>query len=280
MNADGYRGRLAPTPSGYLHAGHARTFAAAWRRARDAGGRLVFRIEDIDRERSRAEYEAAAREDLAWLGLDWDEGGGRPGPFAPYRQSERHGRHREAWARLADGGWIYPSPVTRREIAMHATGREADGATRFPAVLRGPLPPRGTDPPDPSVNWRFRVPDGRLVAFEDGKAGKRAYRAGEDFGDFLVWRKDGTPSYELAVVVDDRDMAITEVVRGEDLLLSTARQLLLYEALGTAPPRFRHEPLVRDADGRRLAKTAGSVAIRELRERGWTPGEVLAWRAR
>ncbi len=271
-----YRGRLAPTPSGLLHAGHARTFQAAWRRAREAGGRLVFRSEDIDRVRCKPRFEEAAREDLAWLGLDWDEGGGLGGPYGPYRQSERLESHRSAWAELVRGGFLFPAPFSRREIAEESPAVEADGTRMFPHELR----PGGSfdrEHPDREVNWRFRVPDGEVIRFNDTRLGECSFTAGRDFGDFLVWRKEDGPSYELAVVADDHAMFITEVVRGRDLLLSTARQILLYRALGWVPPSFRHEELVCGADGKRLAKTAGSVGIRELRGRGARPEDVLAW---
>ncbi|MFP4356970.1 MAG: glutamate--tRNA ligase family protein [Puniceicoccaceae bacterium] len=280
MSPPPYRGRLAPTPSGYLHAGHARTFAAAWKRARQRNGTLVYRLEDIDRRRSRPEYARAAEEDLRWLGLDWDEGGGRGGPVGPYVQSERIAIHRRIWHGLIAAGRIYPAPFSRRDILRLDPAREADGGIRFPEALRPASAAADPETADPSVNWRFRVPEGRAVRFTDGLLGETVFAAGRDFGDFLVWRREGGPSYELAVVADDIAMGVTEVVRGADLLLSTARQLLLYEALAAAPPVFRHEPLVRDRTGARLSKTAGSVAIRHLRARGWTPSEVLRWEDR
>ena len=272
-----YRGRLAPTPSGLLHAGHARTFLAAWRRAREESGTLVFRLEDIDRERCRPEFEVAAREDLAWLGIDWDEGGGREGDFGPYRQSDRGELHRQVWLQLIRDGWVYPADFSRKEILRHQPRRESDGGILFPDALREAHESGQTAEPNPAINWRFRVPDGEIIEFEDGEKGRQSYVAGKDFGDFLVWRKAGGPSYELAVVADDIAMKITEVVRGEDLLLSTARQLLLYRALGALAPGFRHVPLVCDRAGVRLSKTARSVAIRELRDEGWSPAQILAW---
>jgi len=278
MSPSPYRGRLAPTPSGYLHAGHARTFAAAWKRARERNGKLVYRLEDIDRQRSRPEYARAAEEDLRWLGLDWDEGGGQDGPFGPYVQSDRLATHRRIWHNLIAAGRIYPAPFSRKDILRLDPAREADGGIRFPTELRPSEESIDPDTADPALNWRFRVPEGRAVHFTDGLLGEKTFVAGRDFGDFLVWRREGGPSYELAVVADDIAMAITEVVRGADLLLSTARQLLLYEALAAKPPTFRHEPLVRDRTGVRLSKTAGSVAIRNLRSRGWTPSEVLRWK--
>ncbi len=210
------------------------------------------------------------------MGLDWDEGGSKGGTFGPYRQSERH---REIWRHLVRSGWVYPADYSRKEILERNPGREQDGGWLFPPDLRGKTRVCDAADPDPLINWRFRVPDGEVIEFRDGEKGMQSFVAGEDFGDFLVWRKSGEPSYELAVVSDDRDMRITEVVRGEDLLLSTARQILIYRALEAPPPRFRHVGLVCDAHGKRLSKTARSVAIRHLRKAGWTPQEVLAWKA-
>ncbi|HSH09124.1 MAG TPA: glutamate--tRNA ligase family protein, partial [Oceanipulchritudo sp.] len=231
-----YRGRIAPTPSGWLHLGHAATFRIAWERARQAGGRLVYRTEDIDPDRCRPEYAAGAMEDLRWWGLDWDEGPDCGGPFAPYTQSERLEGFRLAFERLRLAGHIYPSPHSRKEIAgENPVPSPVDGDPLFPVALRPSRLETGSFPPQEEVNWRFRVPDGRSIAFSDQRCGWQCLVAGQDFGDFLVWKRNGWPAYELAVVVDDQAMGITEVVRGEDLLLSTARQLLLYEALGWTP---------------------------------------------
>jgi glutamyl-tRNA synthetase len=266
-----YRGRIAPTPTGDMHVGHARTFVAAWRRAADAGGHLVLRIEDLDPLRCRAECAERAIDDLAWLGVRWDEG--------PVYQSRRRACHEAVWRALRDAGVVYPSHVSRRELrdAAHAPHEDEEGAEPlFPRVLR-PAPGVGRDAASPAgVVWRFRVPDGEVVRFVDARRGPQAFTAGADFGDFVVWRRDDVPAYELAVVADDVAMGITEVVRGDDLLRSTARQLLVYRALGATPPSWYHLPLVRDAAGRRLAKRHGALSIRELRARGLTPAEVLA----
>jgi glutamyl/glutaminyl-tRNA synthetase len=264
-----YRGRIAPTPTGDMHAGHARTFLAAWRRAREANGALVLRIEDLDPLRCRPEYSRHAIEDLEWLGINWTEG--------PVHQSQRRPVYESVWRRLRDAGVIYPSTVSRKELrdAAHAPHEEDDAEPIFPPDLRPPMG-EGRDASSPAgVVWRFRVPDGETVHFVDGLRGPQAFTAGTDFGDFVVWRKDDVPAYELAVVADDVDMAITEVVRGEDLLLSTARQLLVYRALGAVAPSWYHTPLMRDAEGRRLAKRHAPLSIRTLREQGMTPEEVL-----
>ena len=296
-----YRGRLAPSPTGYLHIGHALTFHAAWPRARDAHGTLVMRMEDLDTERSRAVYADAAYEDLRWLGMAWQEGPDVDGPFAPYQQSRRGDFYRSAWRRLFAGGFIYPCRCSRKDLASALTaphervpGASDEGPTDEPlddepiypgtcrpGTCRPPLHEAtseallaGADSPGP-MNWRFRVPDGEAIEFIDGNLGPQRFLAGVDFGDFLVWRRDGEPSYQLACVVDDAAMQITEVVRGADLLKSTARQILLNRALGYANPAWFHCRLVTDSSGKRLAKRHDAFSIRALRERGMTPEEVL-----
>lgn len=272
-----YRGRIAPTPTGYLHLGHARTFWIAMERAREAGGRLVYRNEDIDPQRCKAEYTAAAIEDLHWFGCRWDEGPDLGGPHAPYDQSQRTARFLEAWKRLRDSGHIYPCDKSRKDVAQATLAPHVEDAGNEPIYPEAWRPPHGTGrvvaEPGP-VNWRFRVPAAREIVFDDGRLGPCAFTGMQDFGDFLVWRKDGAPAYELAVVIDDHAMQITEVVRGEDLLISTARQILLYEALGSKPPEFYHTPLLCDPGGQRLAKRHRSLSLRELREGGHTPEQL------
>ena len=266
------RGRLAPTPTGLLHVGHARTFALAAARAAEAG--LVLRIEDLDRPRCRGEFVAAAVEDLRWLGLDWTEGPDVGGPHAPYEQSGRTAWYLEVWRRLEAAGAIYPSPHSRRDVEEAATAPHGpDAEPIFPPALRPARRDRAAEPG--GVPWRFRVPDGRTLEFHDAVQGTVRRTAGVDFGDFVVWRRDDLAAYELAVVADDHAMQIAEVVRGADLLTSTARQLLLCEALGWVAPAFCHAPLVCDAAGRRLAKRSGGLAIRDLRAAGWSPADVL-----
>lgn len=282
-----YRGRLAPTPGGYLHRGHAATFFCAWQRCRDVGGTMVLRMEDLDLQRCLPQYSQAAIDDLRWLGLDWDEGPDRGGPHAPYLQSGRISGYLDAWQRLRDLGWIYPCLRSRREIREYC-GR-ADAWSRltaphedeespeplFPAAWRVSADEARSHATPEGANWRFRVPDGSQIDFIDGHYGQQSYVAGIDFGDFLVWSRDGIPAYELAVVVDDHAMHISEVVRGADLLKSTARQILIYRALGWPPPAFYHCPLVRDAAGRRLAKRTDALALRTLRQQGLQPEDVL-----
>ena len=272
-----YRGRIAPTPTGRLHLGHARTFALAHDRARAAGGTLVFRIEDIDYRRCSPEYARAALADLRDLGLDWDEGPDVGGPHAPYEQSRRTPIFLETWRRLRDAGVIYPCRRSRRDVeaALGAPHAEDDAEPIFPPEWR-PEPGFGRDFEEPGDwNWRFRVPDGETLAFHDARQGHRQFKAGADFGDFVLWRRDGVPAYELAVVADDIAMGITEVVRGADVLKSTARQLLVYRALDATPPAWAHAPLICDSAGRRLAKRTAGLTIRELLDRGVPPSAIL-----
>jgi glutamyl-tRNA synthetase len=262
-----YRGRLAPTPSGYLHLGHASTFLIAAERAQKANGELILRIEDLDQARCNKHFELAIIEDLRWLGIQWSEGPDGGGMNGPYRQSERQPFYFQAWQKLNERGCIYPCHQSRKDIQGALNAPHSDTAeVIFPVELR----PNSWKPcNEPSMqNWRFRVPDGRVITFIDGLKGCVSFKAGVDFGDFLVWRKDGFPSYELAVVTDDYTMAVSEVVRGEDLLVSTARQLLLYEALSWPHPQYVHCPLVLDSTGKRLSKRDSSTTLRHLREEG------------
>ena len=357
-----YRGRLAPSPTGYLHLGHARTFWVAWRRARAAHGKLIFRNEDLDYQRCKPEFAQAMYEDLRWLGLDWDEGPdlsfqagkiGEPGDldlgdtvsnvvsrgssvshgrtggggFGPYSQSERRSFYLDAWRKLRDSRFIYPCTCSRKDLeralsAPHEEplhGAESNRGAQAPSPAdaderssqpraatvqfstEGPssrspdgtvqsaaaddeLPYPGTcrnkiatakDYDSPAgVSWRFKVPDGEMISFDDGYFGHQEFVAGRDFADFLLWRRDDIPAYQLAVVVDDAAMQITEVVRGADLLKSTARQLLLIRALGYPVPAYFHCPLLRDEKNVRLAKRHDALSLRALRAQGADP-EVL-----
>jgi glutamyl-tRNA synthetase len=264
--AEKYIGRLAPSPTGYLHLGHARTFWLAQERARAAGGSLVLRMDDLDRARCRPEFNEAVLADMAWFGLRWE------GP--PVYQSERLPLYQQALDRLRASGLVYPCICSRQDVARALTAPHAgDDEPIYPGTCRERI--FSTEElSSRQVNWRFRVPDGQPVSFVDGRSGEHRFAAGTDFGDFVVWRHDGFPSYQLAVVVDDAAMSITEVVRGEDLLRSTARQLLLYEALGFRGPTFYHCELMLDEHGRRLAKRYDALSLRQLREAGKTPDEL------
>jgi glutamyl-tRNA synthetase len=277
-----YRGRLAPSPTGLLHIGHARTFWIAAQRAIENHGTLILRNEDLDPQRSRAEFARAMIEDLLWLGIRWSEGPDCGGAYGPYSQSERRAHYLEAWRRLRDGGCLYPCICSRKDLAQAASAPndvETDDEPVYPGTCRNRRDAANFMEPA-GVNWRFRVPKGEEVEFADLNLGRQRFVAGADFGDFLVWRRDDVPAYQLAVVVDDAAMRITEVVRGADLLKSTARQLLLtralgYAGLGYAAPDYFHCELVRDAAGVRLAKRHDALSIRHLRESGMTAEKVL-----
>ena len=287
--APAYRGRLAPSPTGLLHLGHARTFWIAAQRAASHGGPLILRNEDLDAQRCRAEFVDSILEDLKWLGIQWAEGPDCGGPFAPYSQSARRGHYLQAWKSLREQELIYPCTCSRKDVAQAASApNDSDDEPVYPGKCRpgaefeaARFRHRGTaeaavaTPAEPrGMNWRFRVCDGEEVCFTDLHLGPQRMVAGRDFGDFIVWRRDDVPAYQLAVVVDDAAMQITEVVRGSDLLKSTARQILLLRALGFSVPAYYHCDLVRDKAGARLAKRHDALSIQKLREIGRTAEEV------
>jgi glutamyl/glutaminyl-tRNA synthetase len=271
-----YRGRLAPSPTGFFHQGHARTFWMAYQRALKSRGVLVLRNEDLDRDRCRPELVAAMFEDLKWLGIEWQEGPDVQGTFAPYSQSQRLEQYQSSWRKLRDGGYVYPCTCSRKDLAGMASAPHDDNdeplysgkcrlASGSIAILTEPT----------GANWRFRVPEGEVIEFVDVQQGQQRFIAGKDFGDFLVWRKDGVPSYQLACAVDDAAMQITEVVRGQDLLKSTARQLLIFRALGLNAPDYLHCELMKNEQGQRLAKRHDALSLRALREQGVTPEQIV-----
>jgi len=274
-----YRGRLAPSPTGHLHLGHARTFWIAALRAKRSQGTLILRNDDLDAARYRMDFAAAMLEDLRWLGLSWAEGPDVGGPFAPYDQSLRLPLYRRALEVLHARGAIYPCSRSRRDV-IEAAGAPHEGGSDDEPLYPASFRPRAGSPTPPlqskiTVNWRLRVPDGETLRFVDTRLGAQQAVAGVDFGDFPVWRKDDCPSYQLACVVDDAAMGITEVVRGEDLVRSTFRQLLIYRALGKQAPAFHHCPLMKDENGVRLAKRHDALSLRRLRERGERPEDIL-----
>lgn len=264
-------GRLAPSPTGALHLGNARTFLLAWLSVRSRGGTLLLRIEDIDGPRVKPEASAQVLEDLAWLGLDWDG--------MPVRQSERLAGYEAAAQRLVTAGFAYPCVCTRREVEEAASaphevgldgpvypgtcrGRFADLASALAATGRAPA-------------LRYRV-DAAAVPFTDLFRGAEA---GAIAGDFVIQKRDGGPAYQLAVVTDDAAQGVTEVVRADDLLPSTPRQLLLYRALGLREPHFAHLPLVVGGDGLRLAKRHGDTSLRHLRAQGVAAAAIVGYLA-
>jgi len=265
-----YCGRLAPSPTGLLHLGHARTFWIAYERARQNGGKLWLRDENLDPLRSRAEFAQAMREDLYWLGIAWDD---------ELRQSDRIPRYRDAMRQLLQAGFAYPCSCSRRDLQQATQApHEDDDEPLYSNRCR----PGSSDLSTldrvlvSNSNYRFRIADGDPVAFRDNHAGPQSFTPGVDFGDFLIWRKDGLPSYQLACVVDDAAMGITEVVRGRDLLKSTARQILLQRALTLQTPAYFHTDLMRDAAGQRLAKRHDALSLRAMREAGLTPADARA----
>jgi glutamyl/glutaminyl-tRNA synthetase len=271
-----YRGRLAPSPTGLLHIGHACTFWTAYQRALKHNGTLVFRNEDLDPQRSKPEFAQAMMEDLRWLGIRWQEGPDVGGPFASYEQSRRRDLYVATWRKLRDGGFLYPCTCSRKDLATSvAAPNEGDDEPLYPGRCRDRVGEAARHEVPVGMNWRFRVPDGEAVAFDDLRQGRQRFVAGQDFGDFVVWRRDDVPAYQLAVVADDTAMHITEVVRGADLLKSTARQLLLIRALGLSIPAYYHCDLIRDEGGTRLAKRHDALSLRALRQQGHTPPDVL-----
>lgn len=268
--------RLAPSPTGALHLGNARTFLITWALARQRGWRIILRLEDLDGPRVKPGAIEGAIETLRRLGMDWDEG--------PIIQSHDPEPYRAAMRALARRGMVYPSELSRSEIEAAASAPqdnapgEGAGEVRFPPELRPREFPR--DFTDEAMNWRFATPE-RTVEFVDEFAGPKRARPCESIGDFVVWTKRAQPAYQLAVVVDDARQGMTHVVRGDDLLDSAARQLLLYEALGLGPiPAYTHLPLVVGADGRRLAKRHGDTRLDTYFARGVAPERIIALLAR
>jgi glutamyl-tRNA synthetase len=268
----GYVGRLAPSPTGAQHVGNARTYLLAWLAARSRGGRVVLRIEDIDSPRVKPGAAAQAQDDLRWLGLDWDEG--------PHVQTQRLPLYEAALARLREQELVYPCTCSRADVerAASAPHAEHEGPV-YPGTCAGRRAADAAALTGRSFAWRFRAA-ARDWTFTDGICGKMILPAATLGGDFVVWKAVGTPAYQLAVVVDDAANGVTEVIRGDDLLPSTPRQLQLYAALGWRPPAFAHVPLVVGPDGRRLAKRHGDTRLSALRAAGVRPKALLgllAW---
>jgi glutamyl-tRNA synthetase len=271
----GYRGRFAPSPTGDLHLGSAATALVTWLAARADGGRLILRVEDIDGPRVVAGAEERQLEDLRWLGLDWDEGPDRGGAHGPYRQSQRAPHYEEALRRLGDRGLLYFCDCSRTEVQRIASAPHAgEEGPRYPGLCREKgLAPRAWRRP-PAL--RLAVPEQTVVTFLDRFQGEQRQQVFEAVGDFVLKRGDGVYSYQLAVVVDDLAMGVTEVVRGSDLVDSTPRQILLAELLGGTAPYYAHAPLVVSSDGSRLAKRARGVAPRDHRAAGRSAAAVVA----
>ena len=281
MGGERYVGRLAPSPTGALHLGNARTFMVAWLRARQAGGKLILRTEDLDHPKHKAGAAAQAIGDLRWLGFDWDE---------EYVQSSRTELYAAAIRKLCEKGLAYPCVCSRRDVEAVQSAPHDGDQLHYPGTCRdrfaswkdalahlNPNPHDGGPLRLPC--WRFRVADGSVVSFGDVFAGRYSMDVGARLGDFPLARDENGAGYALAVVVDDADMGVTEVVRGDDLLPATPQQILLYRALGLQPPDFFHVPLVVGADGRRLAKRHGDTRIAAFRESGMRPEEIVGYLA-
>ncbi len=262
-------GRYAPSPTGRLHLGNARTALLAWLSVRSVGGRFVMRVEDLDPQRSKPEHERRQLDDLRWLGLDWDEGPDVGGAHGPYRQSERGELYAAALARLD----VYPCTCTRRELRETASAPHGAEPV-YPGTCAA-----GPSHPERPASLRWRVPAGE-VCFVDRILGRRCQSVRDEVGDFVLRRADGAWAYQLAVVVDDATMQVTEVLRGADLWESTPRQILLQRMLGYATPSYAHVPLVVGPDGEKLNKRHGAPDLSALREADVDPRAVVAALAR
>ncbi len=275
-------GRFAPSPTGDLHVGSALAALAAWASVRSRGGQFVYRVEDLDGPRAVPGSPERQMEDVRWLGLDWDEGPEVGGPDAPYWQSARGDRYEAALSRLAGGGHLFPCRLSRKDIHELASAPHgAPGLPPYPPELRpADLAPDWFDalPEDTDCALRFRVEAGE-VAFEDAVIGRVVEDVRASVGDFVLKRRDGVYAYQLAVVVDDLAMGVTEVVRGMDLLDSTARQILLLRALGGTVPVYAHLPLLVGDDGEKLSKRTDALTVRSLRAAGVAPEALVGWLA-
>ncbi len=268
-------GRLAPSPTGGLHLGHARTFLIAWLAARHSGGRVILRIEDLDRSRARADAAQAAIEDIRWLGLDWVEGPDIGGPSGPYLQSERTEFYTQFLEWLKRSESVYPCTCTRADVARAASAPHADDeGPAYPGTCSYRLAGDALALEGQPFAWRFRVPP-KVVEWDDVFLGRIALDPARLGGDFIVARNGAGCSYQLAVVVDDFFMGVNQVIRGSDLVPSTPRQILLYRQAGWPEPGFGHVSLAVEADGRRLAKRDGSLKLATLREEGVDPRVLI-----
>lgn len=272
MNPDSVPvGRFAPSPTGRMHLGNIFTAVLSWLSVRSRGGRWILRIEDLDPQRSRQEHALQIEDDLRWVGLDWDEGGtAQLGPHAPYSQSLSDKFYREALDRLRAKGTVYPCFCRKADLMASNAPHQSDGRIVYPGTCRRYL---HEPAPQTPAALRLLVPD-RDIFFTDATYGSQVSNLARDCGDFIVRRADGAWGYQLAVVVDDARMGVTEIVRGSDLLLSSAQQIYIYELLGLTPPEFRHVPLICNAEGRRLSKRDSSMSMEALR-RDHTPAQLL-----
>ena len=267
-------GRFAPTPSGYLHLGNLFCSLIAWLAAKSRGGKMILRNEDLDVERSRPEYALQAQRDLDALGLFWDQGGDKGGPHSPYDQSQRFDFYRVQLEKLEAQGRVYPCFCSRAQLHAASAPHASDGELLYNGACRDLTPEQVAEKSRTrSPALRLRVPE-ETIAFTDLHYGPQAQHLPTGCGDFILRRSDGVFAYQLAVVVDDAAMEVSEVVRGQDLLSSTARQIWLYRTLGLPAPAFAHAPLLLAADGRRLSKRDGDVSLEQLQQR-YTPEQII-----
>ncbi len=269
-------GRFAPSPSGRMHLGNIYTALLSWLSVKSRGGQWILRIEDLDPQRSKIEHARMIEDDLSWLGLEWDEGGlDGKGPNGPYIQSQRHHFYEKAFERLKDTGLCYRCRCTRADIMATQAPHESDGRV----VYKGTCRPQTLPSPyiEGSGAVRIAVPD-ETIEFSDRICGKQSVNLARHCGDFVLRRADGAWAYQLAVVVDDAMMGVTEVMRGDDLLLSAVQQIYLYRLLGYQPPEFAHVPLVCNESGVRLSKRDQSLSMEYLRAHH-TPEEILGMAA-
>ena len=286
-------GRFAPSPSGRMHLGNVFTALISWLSAKKSGGRWILRVEDLDPQRSRMEYARQIEDDLLWLGLDWDEGGiGGKGSNGPYLQSERGNVYEEALRKLTETGLTYPCYCTRADIMATQAPHETDGRVVYAGTCRprnlGETERRAVDAMSSARSGmadetrreratRLFVPD-EEIRFNDRLYGAQSVNLARHCGDFVLRRADGAWAYQLAVVVDDALMGVKEVVRGSDLLLSSAQQIYLYRLLGLEPPEFAHVPLLCNSSGQRLSKRDRSMSMEELRK-VYTPSHLIGYMA-
>lgn len=274
--------RFAPSPTGFLHLGNARTALFNALMSRGDNGRFLLRLEDTDQERSEDRYREALVEDLRWLGLDWQAGYGVGGEAGPWRQAERGEIYAQYFQQLEDQGLSYPCFCSRETLERTRRAQRAAGQPpRYPGTCAGIDPEqarRRLEAGEPAT-WRFRVPRGERVEFEDFVRGRQVFET-DEIGDFVIRRTDGTPAFFFSNALDDALMGVSHVLRGEDHLANTPRQLLLLAALGLAAPAYGHLPLIADQDGGPLSKRAGSLSLRQLREAGYLPGALCNYMAR
>ena len=278
LRNDTIRGRYAPSPTGSLHLGNLRTALYAWLQVRLRDGQLVMRMEDLDEPRAKEGSAEEILEDLRWLGLDWDEGPDMGGPVGPYDQSARTALYEEALRRLRQRELVFHCYCSRKDVREAASAPHGPGGVIYPGTCRQLTPEqaeeRQAQRPNRAPSYRFLAPD-KEISLRDAVSGLYAENVAGDVGDFIVRRTDGLFAYQLAVVIDDALMGITDVVRGADLLTSTPRQIALFDTFGFERPRFWHVPLMVDGEGKALSKRDGSDSLRVLQDQGWDAPRVI-----